>query len=302
MNCPNCQKENPAESRFCQYCGTTLSSSVTAVSAPSSPSPPAARPASQPQIYRPTPASAPIGQVGSGGTSAANIWGPFAGYGTRGRHVSWLLDNMGHKAEALHNSVTARFDQRQIPSADIGQTTLTAKGLLVEKRPFYFVKRGITTVALYIARFGQDLYISQVTYVKGPFSNFRIGVLAVMLFFYIYFVTAYSSALLDGFYSFNPFGSGGSLPFFLLCVIGPLGTINSFLLGLGFFYSIYKWIREKDFLAILRTPPNEFQQDDAIALEKAVEETVRQSLDKIGINAAMMPPSSERSFGQRRLI
>lgn len=297
MNCPNCQKENPAESRFCQFCGTTLT-----VPTPASPVSPSVQPANRPQTYQPRPSSMPIGQVGSGGSSIMNIWGPFAGYGTRGRHVSWLLDNMGHKAEALHDSVTARFDQRQIPGADIGQTTLTAKGVLVEKRPFYFVKRGITTVALYIARFGQDLYISQVTYVKGPISNLRVGVLAVMLLFYIYFVTAYSSALLDGFNSFNPFGSGGRFPFFLLCVIGPLGTINNFLLGLGLFYSLYKWIKEKDFLAILRTPPNEFQQDDAIALEKAIEETVRLSLDKVEINTAMMPPSSERSFGQRRLI
>lgn len=297
MNCPNCQKENPAESRFCQYCGTTLNAP-----APATPSSPVIRPAGQPQVYQPVPASAPIGQVGGGGTSAANIWGPFAGYGTRGRHVSWLLDDLGQMAEGLHEAVTARFDQRQIPGANRDWRTLTAKGLLVEKRPFYFIKRGITTVALYIARFGQDLYISQVTYVKGPISNIRVAILALMLIFYIYFVTVYSSALLDGFNSFNPFGSGGRFPFFLLCVIGPLGTINNFLLGLGLFYSIYKWIKERDFLAILRTPPNEFQQDDTIALEKAVEETVRQSLDQVDIDVSLMPPSQEQSFGRRRLI
>jgi hypothetical protein len=52
----------------------------------------------------------------------------------------------------------------------------------------------------------------------------------------------------------------------------------------------------------LRTPPNEFQQDDAIALEKAVEETVRQSLDQVDIDVSLMPPAQDKSFGRPRLI
>jgi hypothetical protein len=64
---------------------------------------------------------------------------------------------------------------------------------------------------------------------------------------------------------------------------------------------VYKFLTEKDPLMLLRTPPNEFQQDDIIALEKAVEETVRQSLDTIGIDSALMPPASEYGI-RRRLI
>jgi hypothetical protein len=63
----------------------------------------------------------------------------------------------------------------------------------------------------------------------------------------------------------------------------------------------YKFLTVKDPLMLLRTPPNEFQQDDIVALEKAVEETVRQSLDRVGIDTGVMPPASDYGV-KRRLI
>jgi hypothetical protein len=247
--------------------------------------------------------AAQIGQIGSGGTTAVSIWGPFAGRGTRGRHASWLLDEMGHRAGELHDAVTQRFQQRQVPASQMNWQTLVAKGLLVERRPFYFVQRGISTVALYIAQFGKDLYISQVTYVKGPISNVRVALLVGMLLFQLFFIFGYTRALIYSISSFDPFfgtGSGIGDIIFLTCILGPLGAINSLAWLLILIYSIFKFVTEKDVLAILRARPNEFQYDDTIALEKAVEETVRQSLDMIGIDMKLMPPSPERS--RRRLI
>jgi hypothetical protein len=310
MQCPQCNKTNSAGSRFCQFCGAKMGPE-TAVATPIS--------ASQPTRAVPSQVSTPLAQassvgkpasspayqatqVGAGGTSTFNIWGPFAGYGTRRRHVSWLLDDLGQKAEALHNAVTDRFKQRQVPGSNMHWVTLVAQGLIVERRPFYFVRRGITTVALYIARFGQDLYISQVTYMKSPISNVRVAIVGLMLLFWLYSVTLYQAALVDSLSGFDPFfGTGRGFPFFLLCVVGPLSLTNNFALLLLFLFSIYKWLREKDFLAVLRRTPNEFQEDDTIALEKAVEETVRQSLDKIGIDVNLMP--RKQDYGSRgRLI
>lgn len=302
MNCSQCGKENPSGSRFCQYCGATMETAVSSLP----PQSPTKLPQSLPtvsvsnmpvnSIKSPTP-------IGGGGTSTASIWGPFAGYGTRGRHVSWLLDNLGVRAEELHEAVTQRFQQRQVPASQMSWQALVAKGLLVEKRPFYFVRRGITTVALYIARFGNDLYISQVTYVKGPISNVRSIVLGLMFLFQLYFMFGFTRSLVGSVEGFDPFfGTGGGLGpiVFLSCLIGPLGTLNSLALMLVLAYSIFKFVTEKDFLAILRAAPNEFQYDDTLALEKAVEETVRQSLDVIGIDVTLMTPSQE--YSRRRLI
>lgn len=301
MNCSNCGKDNPAGSRFCQYCGTPMTAEGSSISAtllakePAYPSVPAA------PIYASSSASTPTGQMGSGGKSTARIWGPFAGYGSRGPHFSWLLDDLGHQAEALHEAVTQRFNQRKVPSSEMNWQTLIAKGLLVERRPFYLIKRGITTVALYIGRFGEDLYISQVTYVKGPISIMRVAVLALMILFQLYVFYIFTGALLS--YAsgllglnFGPiFEIGGDIPFvFAICILGPLGTINLFALLLILAYGIYKFIKAKDFFAIIRESPNEFQHDDMVALELAVEETVRQSLEAIGIDTSLMPPSREQ--------
>jgi hypothetical protein len=301
-----------------------MTAAPTALATPATPAGPVAPPAA-PAAKWPPPAATPtpgapagsvapaapggvqsIGQLGAGGVTIGNIWTPFAGYGTRGRHVSWLLDNLGHRANDLHQAVTERFQQRAVPGADMGWQQLTAQGLIVERRPFYFVRRGITTVALYIAQFGRDLYISQVTYVKSPFSNLRIIILALMILFQLFFMFGFTNAVAGtidggGMFGLPDVNSGGLV--FLLCVVGPLALLNMLALTLGLIFSLYKYFTEKDFLAILRRRPNEFQQDDTVALEKAVEETVRQALDKIGIPINVMPPSAEATFGSRpRLI
>ncbi len=314
MNCPQCHKENPNGSRFCQYCGTTL----VAVSAPpivgstpvvpsmssSVPHPIHATSTPSPASRQTFPVQGSVGTLGDGGTSVASIWGPFAGYGQRGRHVSWLLDELGERADALRQAVQARFEQRQIPRAAMRPMNLVGQGILVERRPFYFIQRGITTIAVYIARFGQDLYISQVTYAKGPINSLRVAILGLMLLFQLFYVFGYSAALASSAGQINFLSSNGGVGsfLFLLCVIGPVGFFNGFLLWLALLYSIYKWIRERDFFAILRTPPNEFQLDDIIALEKSVEETVRQSLDVVGIDKALMPPTPTGTGSRTRLL
>jgi hypothetical protein len=42
--------------------------------------------------------------------------------------------------------------------------------------------------------------------------------------------------------------------------------------------------------------PNEFQLEDIIALEKAVEETVRQAMEVVGIDSGLLAPVGE--YGQ----
>lgn len=336
MQCPNCQHENRDSSKFCQQCGSLLppgnqhaatpepaawpkepvSSSPAPVPRPYAPE--AYHPAQPAQLSSPTPPLSPptnpygpttgSNPHGTGG-AAFNIWGPFAGLGSRGRHSAWLLDNLGQRAEELVQNVSNRFQERSIPDTQIGWRQLTGQGVLVEQRRFFFLRRGITTVALYVNQHGRDLYISVVTYVKGPISNVRVAILALMLLFQLYFMfgfantatgilNSFGSSLLGGYGGAN---AGALLPI-MLCCIGPLGMINTLALAVGLIASVYAWLKNKDFLSLLRTPPNEFQVDDIIALEKSVEETVRQSLDAIGIDADLMTDATKQSFDPIRLI
>jgi hypothetical protein len=94
-------------------------------------------------------------------------------------------------------------------------------------------------------------------------------------------------------------GLAGLLLMSNCCCFSPLGTIAFFPVLLGVVYSIYKFIAEKDILALFRASPNEFQIDDISSLEKAVNETVRQSADMIGIDRRLLSPAQGRQMGRR---
>jgi hypothetical protein len=213
-----------------------------------------------------------------------------------------LLDNRGDQSEALNQKINQKFSERSIPGTAVSQESLKGRGILIENRTYFLLRKGLVTMGLYVCKFGQDLYLSLVSYLKPPVSNLRVGILGMMLLFWLFFITGYSSALNNSLTNFinsilGGFGSalyGGSVASpsagglgLLLCVIGPLGLLDSLLLFLFVAYSLWKFLIEKDILAGLRVTPNEFNEDDLMALEKAVEQTINQSMDEIGLNFSL---------------
>lgn len=339
MNCPHCGNPLRPGAVFCSRCGN--STQTAAPQSPAAPQPSAApfttpvsgmqQPPGMPQnnpfyspgsvpVYPPPPVQPgymppfydagpqAVSQLGAVGQSSS-LWGPFAGYGVRREHVAWLLQGLGQRAEDLRNTVTQQFAQRQIPDARVDLLTLTGKGIAVEQRPFYRIQRGLATVWLYIARFGEDLYISQVSYIKGQISLARIILLIAMIGSIILSgisSLAISSNLTGVLNSTSFFGGPSEEPNIALlasffCCLGPLALISEIGLTFGLIFSVYKYLTEKDFLALLRAKPNEFQEDDIVSLEKAVNETVRQSADIIGIDLKLLEPGKAYQ-STRRLI
>lgn len=289
MVCLNCNSADPGPGPFCMSCGARLPISAT----PQSPPPTAGG-------WYGSPAT-PVNQMGSDGIIPLNIWGPFAGYGTRGRHVSWLINDQGEYADALCDHVARRFNRRMIPQAMVQPVHLVRQGILVDARPYFLIRRGLTTAGLYIARFGQDLFVSQVTYFKGPISSIRVLLAIIALLFvliYPYLVSGTAGQIGIGLGGIS--GNPGSLAL-LLCYLGPVYLFAWLALGILVVFSGYKWLTEKDALAALRVPPNEFDIDDTVALEKSVEQTVREALDEVGLEQRLMPPAAEYGL-RRRLI
>ena len=250
-------------------------------------------------------------QYGSQGSLLLSLRGPFAGYGRRRRHIGWLLDNKGDCADQLSAQVKTRFHDRRIPQAEHLHTFLTAKGVLVENRPYFILRRGLASLGLYIGQFGKDLYISLASYLKPPVSYFRVAILGLMVIFWLYMALGYSASLeaalgglMGGGGMFGGmFGDSGSTPnpstlINLLCVIGPLGALNNLALFLFAVYSVYKWVTDNDIMAGLRTTPNEFNEDDLMAMEKAVEGTVRMAMDDIGLNPSDLRPANVEPRGR----
>ena len=316
MHCPKCGSENQAGYKFCMKCGNPLPAAAPAEIAQSfvQPSAPVSSPIYSPQRTPPPnmqPYSGqPLSPVDGSAFALLNIWGPFAGYGTRRRHVGWLMDGRAERTGDLVKRINLKFNDRQIPGAMIQSQILVARGVFVERRPYIILKKGLVTLALNVGEFGKDLFISLASYLKPPISYFRVLVLSVMIVLWLFgsfilpaLIFGSVQSMLSGFGGFlggyNPSaGSAGSL-FFLLCILGPVTAINNIALLIFLLYSLYKWLTEKDFLAGLRSTPNEFNEDDLMALEKSVEQTVRIALDEIGLNPNELKPIEGMS---RRII
>jgi hypothetical protein len=240
-----------------------------------------------------------------GRVSTFNIWGPFAGYGTQRRHLGWLMDNKSEYTDTLVKKIDSKFQEREIPETDLVYTDIMAPGVLVPVRPYFLLKRGLVSVALYVTDFGKDLFISLASYLKPPFSQFRVILLILSVVFFFVGFPAIFGLMFDGLNSaFSPFGGMseealvGAL--IAICFLVPLAAINNLALFIFLCYSVFKWIKEKDFWAGLRQRPHEFNEDDLMAMEKAVEQTVRIALDEIGLDPNDLKPV-DTGFG-RRLI
>jgi len=323
MQCANCGTQNEPGYQFCMKCGNKLDSSVEPLSTQSGskseheiaeknqlPQVPQFQSQSQPidpsvssQNVPPSPSATEIRQAalsyGKQRVSAMNIWSPFAGYGSRRKHLGWLLDGRGDRVNDLIRNVETKFIERQIPGTTVQYSMLSAKGVIVENRPYFLLKRDLVSLGLHIGQYGKDLFVSIVSYLKPPISIFRCAVVGLMVVFWLYMTIAFSNsvdnALTEAINSLSLFG--GSSPsdsnlIPLLCLIGPIGIINNIALFLFVVFSIYKWFSEKDILAGLRVRPNEFNEDDLMALEKAVEQTVRISMDEIGLDPDDLKPTN----------
>ncbi len=226
-------------------------------------------------------------------SSGFSIWGPFAGYGTRRSHQGWLMDNKGDRALDLISNVRQKFQSRRWPDAYVQEKVLVAKGIFVEKRPYFLMHRKLITVGLYISEFGRDLYLSIASYIKPPISNLRVIIVLVMALFSIFttfllpsIVSQEVGSLFGGGIFGGGGGSGASVKgiLTLICLLGPLGMFSNLALGLLALFSGYKWLTEKDLMTAFRTKPNEFNEDDLMSMEKACEQTVRMAIDEIGLD------------------
>ncbi|GAB4400679.1 MAG: hypothetical protein OHK0031_19240 [Anaerolineales bacterium] len=172
----------------------------------------------------------------------------------------------------------------------------------MESRPYFIIQRGLISLGLNIGAFGRDLFISMATYIKPPISNFRAILAGLSALMFIGGGPILAGMLGGAASGFSLMGDNsgaiGSL-LSVLCCLGPVWGINALVFPLLLLFSAYKWLTEKDFLALLRVSPNEFNEDDLMALEKAVEQTVRSGLDDIGLNPAELHPAATLGNEQR---
>lgn len=328
MHCTNCGTYNEDSYRFCKNCGKPLvkiqqqDSPVSEVGGTEGQPIPVPQPQSKqqaPQQWASTPggsfapqmpSAAQVGQAAreysERSLTALNIRGPFAGFGAKRKHKGWLLEGSGNQSEEVKKAIGKKLDERPIPGVSFIIKTLEAKGVLFERRPYFIFNRDRINLGLKVEHFGEDLFISIVSYLKPQISRIRVIVLGLMVLFWIYMTFIFSNsvenAAMDLLGGINLFGGGNigeSNLGQLICIIGPLGALNNLALAVFVIYSLFKWFTAADLFAGLRSQSNEFYEDDLMAMEKSVEETVQLALKEVELDPeALRPvePATHRSF------
>jgi hypothetical protein len=212
----------------------------------------------------------------------------FAGRGSRMTRHSWLLDGEYLNAANLHTAVVNLLSQRNSQTLKLKVEKLQEHGHRDEERDYIVMQQGITTVFLYIAPVGQDLYISRTTTVQPPFNPFRIFLLIFALGEFLVGPSVLSH-LLSSLAMHKSAGGGITLiiPFTIVILLIPsVLFLVTFLLA-----SLRHWFTEKDFWVYLRRNTlNDFEVDDVMLLEHVADDAVRAAVAQLNLDATKITP------------
>ena len=249
-------------------------------------------PQQQQQVYGQYPNQgnygAPVPQQGPAAPSTlATLQRGFAGKGTPVHHQSWLLEGKQVSPQTLNSAFITNLQKQGVMGVTVGPERLREQGAVMEERDYVKVRYGASSVFVYIAPMGQNLYISRTSTIQQPYSRVRIAVLAtlavLMLISLLLFAVINPSAAIDA-----TTGSPGAFGFLDVLKI----FFQYAFFGLFFFFiiaalrSLVFWLTDNDFLAILR--PNrlsDFSLDALSSIEQTTDKALRVTLQEAGLDA-----------------
>lgn len=234
-----------------------------------------------PPVYGQQPYNAPAMAMPAAGSTFQRA---FAGKGTPVRHESWLIDGRQVQPATLRNSLVENIQRQGVMGVAAVPERLREKGVVMEERDYVRVQYGSSSIFVYMAPMGQNLYISRTSTVQQPYSPVRISV--VIGLFVLLIISWLLAAVL------HPFGSDfisgnfgfvtGAGLFFFSALIGLLFLFLYFLIR-----SIVSLMAEADFLAFLRPHTlNDFTLDALAAVEQVTDKGIRETVRQAGLNSA----------------
>jgi len=344
LKCPHCSYDNPDGAAFCQSCKNMLQPG-TAFVAPSQPlnSPPPSTPPQQAyhqqQQFSPPPGQPGYtpnqGNVPPGAQSAYVPFTPptlvvptqmgtlagskqifgrraFAGRGKVIKHYSWLLNGEQGKSESIFQATLDILFRRQqniqgliVESKQIIDSSIRADQ--DEKRLYIVLKRGVTTVFLYIAPVGPNLYVSRASSVLPLISLLRAAILVIGALANIVVVAGYASIAAN---TANAAATGASpdilsvLFSFLIVALSSLFAAFCFWLPVSILLipSLANAIKEGDFWVYLRKNTlTSFQIDDEVVLRHLVDYVLGAAVEHVGLNPDLVAPPRDSYNGSQKV-
>ena len=203
-------------------------------------------------------------------------------------HYSWLLSGNHAHAAAVRDAIRDKLRQRSIAKLNVNPETLTERGILMEEREYVVAQRGASTIFIYAAPAGQDLYISRATTALPAISYIRALILGV-LFLILVFGFVSLQSLQSTYSPYGPLGLFFNGPLVALFVLAFYPLLLFFI---GFLIRAFiSWLVEKDFWRDLRPNVlNDFQLDDIALLEHVTDDIVHDSVEQVGLDASKIVP------------
>lgn len=226
----------------------------------------------------------------------------FAGYGIPVKHRSFLLPRAGVEASRVLHEIGEILHKRY-PSLQSSEENLRERGFQIEERHYFVLRRRVSTIFIYAAPAGDDLYISRSTSVLCSISAGRVIALVLMiiaLFFPLYVLPVVSTAM------GQDKGMGVLATLGISTILGPLATLialTSFAALIWYLArSFTYWLREKDFKVYLRSLfLKDFELDDIMLLEHVADAAIRAAVNELGLDAGQITPPQEGYQQDRRV-
>jgi hypothetical protein len=245
---------------------------------------PLPQPGGYPQpAYGQLPYGAPP-QVATTTTSSgvAGLQRAFAGKGVPVHHQSWLFDSKQVQSGTLRTALVENIHKQGVLGVSVVPEHLREQGVIMEERDYVKVQYGTSSVFVYIAPMGSNLYVSRISTVQQPVSRIRLvslgSLFVLMLICYIFYANVNPSPendlgtalLIAHINTFFSLAANGLLLFFLFVLLR----------------SVIAWLAEKDFLAFLRPNRlNDFTLDTLSSIEHITDKGLRETLTQAGLNA-----------------
>ena len=285
QTCSNCGAANSATSKFCLRCGTALAASHPVVDSSwtePSPIPPqwtATNMLPQPEM--------PSGAI------------PIADLGTRLDGWADILLGAGAQAQMVAESFEQQLLAQNMPVVKIRPSTLTPGGWSGKRRSYYLVQiEPGASMAVYINRFGENLYLAWDMYVR-PIIRWPILVVALCLIFALPALACFVGYNGDFLTRLAYAGVGGSTALLIITLLCSPAAGVGLLFGAGLIGLIQRGNATAFFIKEIDT----FTADDITAMMMSVHKTLLAALDEAGLKTDLLHEKDRFFAGQRtRLI
>ena len=239
------------------------------------------------------------------------LFGPFA---TKGQQVdAWadVIEDMADKAQDVLEAFDERVKDAQVPQLDLRDETISGSGLRAERRNYRIVQRGPGLMAVYIAGWGKDLYVSWRLF-AGPLSWARIRNWLIACAIIGFFPGLCGLCNLCGMSSLLGLGglggtgrgriqeTGATLEALCCGLFSWLGAMIGTVIVLSLLGLFLGWWAARDPLLFWRERLDEFAQDEVAALAIDVHKKLLRAIDAVGIDTALLLKKEDFSLAARR--